>query len=587
MADPILVAVAWPYVNGPFHVGHIAGAYLPADIFARFQRLRGRSVLMVSGSDCHGTPITLAAEREQITPQDVIRRFHPTFLNTFQSLGITFDLFTQTYTENHYAVTTDIFRTLLEKGYIYRETMVGSYSESLGRFLPDRFVEGTCPNCNFGRARGDQCDNCGKLLDPQQLINPRSTLDGAPVLFRDTEHFFLDLARLEPLLREWLDSSDRAYWRPNTVQFTQNWLREGLRGRAITRDLEWGVPVPVDDPAFKDKRIYVWFDAVIGYWSAAVEWAQRIGQPERWREWWQLNPDSSAPARAYYFIGKDNIPFHTIIWPAMLLGYGDRTLPYDVPANEFMNLEGDKISTSRNWAIWLPDIEQRYPADQLRYYLTANAPEGRDSNWLWADFVQRNNSELVANWGNLANRVLNIAHKHFGVVPTPGELHESDRQLADATAKAFEAITELLEAVKLKQALSEALALSQTANQYLSEQEPWKLVKSDRDRAATVLYTALQTINTLKLLLSPFLPYTSQQLHELLGFTGVLAPMPTIEDAIARDGTPRQVLTGDYASSVHWELSTLPAGQVLQAPVPLFKKLEESIAAEEIARLGK
>jgi methionyl-tRNA synthetase len=587
MADPILVAVAWPYVNGPFHVGHIAGAYLPADIFARFQRLRGRSVLMVSGSDCHGTPIILAAEREQITPQDVIRRFHPTFLNTFQSLGITFDLFTQTYTENHYAVTTDIFRTLLEKGYIYRETMVGSYSESLGRFLPDRFVEGICPNCNFGRARGDQCDNCGKLLDPQQLINPRSTLDGAPVLFRDTEHFFLDLAKLEPLLREWLDGADRAHWRPNTVQFTQNWLREGLRGRAITRDLEWGVPVPVDDPAFKDKRIYVWFDAVIGYWSAAVEWAQRIGQPERWREWWQLNPDGSAPARAYYFIGKDNIPFHTIIWPAMLLGYGDRTLPYDVPANEFMNLEGDKISTSRNWAIWLPDIEQRYPADQLRYYLTANAPEGRDSNWLWADFVQRNNSELVANWGNLANRVLNIAHKHFGVVPTPGELHESDRQLADATAKAFETITELLEAVKLKQALSEALALSQTANQYLSEQEPWKLVKSDRDRAATVLYTALQTINTLKLLLSPFLPYTSQQLHELLGFTGVLAPMPTIEDAVARDGTPRQLLTGDYTSSVRWELSTLPAGQVLQAPVPLFKKLEESVAAEEIARLGK
>jgi methionyl-tRNA synthetase len=587
MADHILVAVAWPYVNGPFHVGHIAGAYLPADIFARFQRLRGRSVLMVSGSDCHGTPITLAAEREQITPQDVIRRFHPTFLNTFRSLGITFDLFTQTYTENHYAVTTDIFRKLLEKGYIYRETMVGSYSESLGRFLPDRFVEGTCPNCNFGRARGDQCDNCGKLLDPQQLINPRSTLDGAPVLFRDTEHFFLDLAKLEPFLHEWLDGADRSYWRPNTVQFTQNWLREGLRGRAITRDLEWGVPVPVDDPAFKDKRIYVWFDAVIGYWSAAVEWAQRIGQPERWREWWQLNPDGSAPARAYYFIGKDNIPFHTIIWPAMLLGYGERTLPYDVPANEFMNLEGEKISTSRNWAIWLPDIEQRYPADQLRYYLTANAPEGRDSNWIWTDFVQRNNSELVANWGNLANRVLNIAHKNFGVVPTPGELHESDRQLADATAKAFAAITELFEAVKLKQALAEALALSQTANQYLSEQEPWKLVKSDRDRAATVLYTALQTINTLKLLLSPFLPNTSQQLHELLGFRGVLAPMPTIEDAVARDGTPRQLLTGDYTTSVGWELSTLPAGQALQAPVPLFKKLEESVATEEIARLGK
>ncbi len=587
MPDHILVAVAWPYVNGPFHVGHVAGAYLPADIFARFQRLRGNQVLMVSGSDCHGTPITLAAEKEGIAPQEVIRRFHPTFLSSFSALGITFDLFTQTYTENHYAVTTDIFTQLLEKGYIYRETMVGSYSESLGRFLPDRFVEGTCPNCGFGRARGDQCDSCGKLLDPQQLINPRSTLDGAPVTFRDTEHFFIDLAKLEPLLRDWLDGADRSYWRPNTVQFTQNWLREGLRGRAITRDLEWGVPVPITDPAFKDKRIYVWFDAVIGYLSAAVEWAARTGQPERWREWWDLNADGSAPARAYYFIGKDNIPFHTIIWPAMLLGYGNRTLPYDVPANEFLNLEGEKISTSRNWAIWMPDVEERYPPDQLRYYLIANAPEGRDANWIWADFVQRNNSELVANWGNLANRVLNIAYKHFGVVPEPGERTAADLNLEAVTAQTFQNVTELLEAVKLKAALSEALSLSQAANQYLSETEPWKLVKTDRARAATVLYTALRTIDTLKLLLSPFLPYTSQQLHELLGYHGTIAPMPRIEDAIAPDGTPRQVLTGDYVVDASWAPSTLAVGQSLSAPVPLFKKLEESVVEEELERLKK
>jgi methionyl-tRNA synthetase len=587
MSDHILVAVAWPYANGPFHVGHVAGAYLPADIFARFQRLRGRQVLMVSGSDCHGTPITLAAEKEQITPQDVVGRYHPTFLKTFQTLGITFDLFTQTYTENHYAVTTDIFLRLQEQGYIYKETMVGSYSETLGRFLPDRFVGGTCPNCGFGRARGDQCDNCGKLLDPQQLIEPRSTLDGAPVTFRDTEHFFLDLAKLEPKLREWLDGSDRSYWRPNTVQFTQNWLREGLHGRAITRDLEWGVPVPVDDPAFKDKRIYVWFDAVIGYLSAAVEWATRIGAPERWKEWWQLNADGSAPARAYYFIGKDNIPFHTIIWPAMLLGYGDRTLPFDVPANEFLNLEGEKISTSRNWAIWMPDVEERYPADQLRYYLVANAPEGRDANWIWADFVQRNNSELVANWGNLANRVLNIAHRNFGAVPEPGELTDADRQLEAATAQAFQTVTDLLEGVKLKAALTEALALSQLANQYLSEHEPWKLVKTDRARAATVLYTALRTIDTLKLLLSPFLPNTSQQLHELLGYTDALSSFPHVEDALAPDGSPRQVLTGSYATGATWALSELPAGRELQAPVPLFKKLEESVAAEELERLKR
>jgi methionyl-tRNA synthetase len=587
VAEHILVAVAWPYANGPFHVGHVAGCYLPADIFARFQRLRGNTVLMVSGSDCHGTPITLAAEKEQIQPQDVIRRYHPTFLNTFATLGITFDLFTQTYTENHYAVTTDIFLKLREHGYIYQETMVGSYSETLGRFLPDRFVEGTCPNCGFGRARGDQCDNCGKLLDPQQLINPRATLDGAPVTFRDTEHFFLDLAKLEPLLREWLDSADRSYWRPNTFQFTQNWLREGLRGRAITRDLEWGVPVPVDDPAFKDKRIYVWFDAVIGYLSAAVEWAARVGQPERWREWWDLSPDGSPPARSYYFIGKDNIPFHSIIWPAMLLGYGGRTLPYDVPANEFLNLEGEKISTSRNWAIWLPDVEGRYQPDQLRYYLVANAPEARDANWSWADFVQRNNSELVANWGNLANRVLNIAQRNFGAVPEPGELSEADRQLEQATATAFKNVTELLEAVKIKAALTEALALSQAANQYLSEQEPWKLVKTNRERAATVLFTALRTIDTLKVLLCPFLPHSSQQLHEQLGYSDTIAPQPRVEEAPAPDGGLRQVLTGDYATGATWALSALPAGQALSAPAPLFKKLDESVAAEELARLGR
>jgi methionyl-tRNA synthetase len=585
MPENILVAVAWPYVNGPPHIGHIAGAYLPADIFARYQRLRGNNVLMVSGSDCHGTPITLAAEREQTTPQDVIRRYHPTYLSAFVRLGITFDLFTQTYTDNHYRVTTDIFLRLLERGYLYKETMVGSYSESLGRFLPDRFVEGTCPNCGYTRARGDQCDNCGQLRDPQDLIAPRSILDGAPVTFRDTEHYFLDLAKLEAPLREWLDSVDRGYWRPNTTLFTQNWLREGLRGRAITRDLEWGVPVPVEDAAFKDKRIYVWFDAVIGYYSAPFEWAERVGRPDAWKEWWVCNADGSSPAKSYYFIGKDNIPFHTIIWPAILTGYGDLALPYDVPANEFLNLEGEKMSTSRNWALWAPDIQERYQPDQIRFYLTANAPETRDANWSWADFVQRNNSELVANWGNLANRVLNIAHRNFGAVPQPGELQPADRALIAATEAAFAAVTELLDAVKLRAALTEALGLSQAANQYLSEQEPWKLVKQDRERAATVLYTALRTIDTLKILLSPFLPFSSQRLHELLGYQGTIAPQPHIEDAVAPDGTPRHVLTGSYAVDARWAISELPVGQALSAPEPLFRKLDESVVEEELARL--
>ena len=585
MNNKILVAVAWPYANGPFHVGHVAGAYLPADIFARYHRLKGNSVLMVSGSDCHGTPITLEAERQSISPQEVIRRNHPSFVTTLQRLGITFDLFTQTYTDNHYRVTTELFLRLLERGYVYKETMTGSYSETLGRFLPDRYVEGTCPNCGFSRARGDQCDNCGRLHEPWDLIEPRSTLDGGPVTFRETEHYFIDLAKLEPALHAWLESVDRDYWRQNTLLFTQNWLKQGLRGRAITRDLDWGVPVPVDDPTFKDKHIYVWFDAVIGYYSASIEWAERTGQPEKWREWWVCNPDGSAPARSYYFLAKDNIPFHTIIWPAMLIGYGDRVLPYDVPANEFLNLEGEKMSTSRDWALWLPDLEERYQPDQLRYYLAANAPEGRDSNWSWADFVRRNNDELVATWGNLANRVLTIAHRDWGEVPDPGELQDVDRHILDAVDEVFQKVGDLLEAVRLKAALQETLALAQRANQYISEQEPWKLVKSDRARAAGVIYTGLCVVDSLKTLFSPFLPHSSQRLHETLGYEGVIAPGPCVEETTDPEGSPRLVLTGNYESVCHWEASRLPVGQRIRQPEPLFPKLDERVVEEELARL--
>lgn len=585
MSENILVSVAWPYANGPFHVGHIAGAYLPADIFARYHRLKGNNVLMVSGSDCHGTPITLEAERTQSTPLDVIERYHPLLVGTMKALGITFDLFTQTYTDNHYRVTTDVFLRLLELGYLYKETMTGSFGETLNRFLPDRYVEGTCPNCKFPRARGDQCDNCGRLHEPWDLINPRSTLDGGLVTFRETDHYFIDLGKLEPALQGWLDSVDRSYWRSNTLLFTQNWLRQGLHGRAITRDIEWGVPVPVDDPAFKDKRIYVWFDAVIGYYSASIEWAERIGQPERWQDWWLLNADGSPRARAYYFIGKDNIPFHTIIWPAILLGHGDRALPYDVPANEFLNLEGEKMSTSRNWALWMPDLQERYQPDQIRYYLAANAPEGRDSNWSWSDFVRRNNDELVATWGNLANRLLTIAYRNFGQVPDPIELRDDDRQLLEAAEEAFDSVGALIGQVKLRAALQEALALAQRANQYISEQEPWKLVKSDRDRAACVIYTGLRVIDSLKTLLCPFLPFTSQRLHEMLGYEGTISPDVQSEYVEGPEGSRRLVVTGDYATQAQWEPSQLPVGQALRQPGPLFVKLDESVIAEEIARL--
>jgi methionyl-tRNA synthetase len=580
MAQNILVAVAWPYANGPFHVGHLAGAYLPADIFARYQRLKGNRVLMVSGSDCHGTPITLKAETEGVTPQEVIRRYHRLFLNTFQRLGITFDLFTQTYTPNHYAVTTDFFLKLLDRGYIYTGKMMGSYSESLRRFLPDRFVEGVCPNCGFDSARGDQCDNCGKLREPSDLINPRSKLDGERVTFRETEHFFLDLARIEPELTRWLSESDHSHWRPNVLAFTENWLRDGLHSRAITRDLEWGVPVPVESENFKDKRIYVWFDAVIGYLSASMERATRVNAPEIWREWWE-NP----AARSYYFIGKDNIPFHSIIWPAMLIGYGGRILPYDILANEFLNLEGEKMSTSRNWALWAHDIEQRYAPDTLRYYLAANAPESRDSNWSWRDFVRRNNDELVANWGNLANRVLNIAYREFRSVPQPHQFLEPDQELIATAQGSFDSISSHFDAVRLKTALQETLALAQQVNRYITKQEPWKLVKTDRARAATVLYTGLQTVEILKTLFSPFLPFSSQTLHETLGFSGILSPLPAIDSVADLDGQERTVLTGNYQSDARWMPHQMPIGQPLREPKPLFTKLEASIAEAEIERL--
>ena len=569
MADKILVAVAWPYANGHLHVGHVAGAYLPADIFARYQRLRGNDVLMVSGSDCHGTPITLQAAREEVAPQDVIRRYHASFLGTFRTLGISFDLFTQTYTANHYAATRAFFLKLLDNGYLYKETGLASYSESLGRFLPDRFVEGICPNCRYAKARGDQCDNCGTLHDPSELVEPHSTLDGGRVSFRETEHFILDLPRLEPALRAWLECRDRSYWRGNVFQFTLNWLREGLRGRAITRDLEWGVPVPVDSEDFKDKRIYVWFDAVIGYYSASIEWGERNGSPDRWRQWWE-DPE----ARSYYFIGKDNIPFHSIIWPAMLLGYGGLTLPYDIPANEFYNLEGEKMSTSRGWALWAKDVQTRFAPDALRYYLAASAPEGRDTSWYWSEFVRRNNDELVATWGNLVHRVLNIAHRHFGKVPEAGTLEEADRAILAKGAGSFDTVGALLDSVEIKAALQEALSLAQRTNQYISEQEPWKLVTTNPARAQTVIHTGLQLVDYLKVLLCPFLPFSCQQLHEMLGHSGTIAPQPVFGEALDPEGRVRQVLTGHYETVPAWTPVPIPVGQVVRAPSVLFRKLE-------------
>lgn len=466
MSERIFIGVAWPYANGPLHIGHVAGAYLPPDIFARYHRMRGNQVLMVSGSDEHGTPNTVSAERAGVPTRDYVRRQHAGIAESLMQLGISFDLFTETHTDNHIAATQWFFQTLQAAGLISRARTQAFYDEQARRFLPDRYIEGGCPYCGNPRARGDQCDNCGRTLDPVDLIDPRSKLTGSTPVIRDTEHYFLELPQLEQRLMTYVEAQD--HWRPNVRSFVVNWLREGLKARAITRDIDWGVPVPVDDPIFADKRIYVWFDAVIGYYSAALEWAARQGTPDAWRDWWQ-NP----AARGYYFIGKDNIPFHTIIWPSMLLGVGGLNLPYDVPANEFLNLEGRKMSTSQDFAVWLPYYLERYDPDALRYFLTINAPEARDADFSWRAFYARNNDELVATYGNAVNRVLTFVARHFASqVPEPGLLTDADDALLDLAHGAFARVGELIEACRFKDALREVMAVAQALNRYIDAAAP-------------------------------------------------------------------------------------------------------------------
>jgi methionyl-tRNA synthetase len=588
-AKKILVAPAWPYASGPRHIGHVAGFAVPADVFARYHRLKGDDVLTVSGTDEHGTPVMVSADRSGVSPRELADRNNELIRIDLRDLGISYDCFTRTTTRNHYRVTEDIFRTLYEKGYLVEQTTLGAFSPATGRTLPDRYIEGTCPICGFPEARGDQCDNCGNQLDPVDLIDPKSIIDGSTPEFRETTHLFLDLPAFAEQLEQWLTAQEG--WRPNVKNFSLGLVHE-LKPRAMTRDIDWGVPVPVDGYPEETKRIYVWFDAVIGYLSASVEWAANRGTPEAWREWWQ-NPD----AGHYYFMGKDNIVFHSVIWPAMLLGYGsggelgagksDLHLPTNVVASEYLTMEGKKASTSRNLAIWVSDFLSRYDPDPLRYYLTAGGPETQDTDFTWDEFVRRNNDELLANWGNLVNRTLVNAHRNFGSVPEPGELTESDSRVLGAVAAAFDEVGAQIEAVRFRAAIAEAMRASTLANQYLAEQAPWALVKTDRDRAATVLYVALRCVDSLKTLLAPFLPFTSQVVHELLGYDGLLAGPLAFETVTEADGSTHEVLTGDYESWVgSWTPSELPAGQQLLEPRPLFRKLPPETAAEELARLG-
>ena len=555
MAERILIGVAWPYANGPIHQGQLSGAYLPPDIFARYHRTAGNEVLMVSGSDCHGTPITVRAEREGRTPQDVINEFHQSFLDTWERMGISFDLFTTTATENHARVAQDFFVKMVQGGYLEEGTQTLPYCAQEQRFLLDRYVEGACPHCGFEGARGDQCDNCGKTLDPLDLINPRCRFDGTTPETRESTHFFFRFGKIQEQLLAWLTDGQKEHWRKTVLNYSISEVRKGIPDRAMTRDLEWGIRIPFE--GFEHKRIYVWFEAVIGYFSASVEWAQRQGTPDAWEKWWK-----DPAAKTYYFVGKDNITFHAIIWPAFLMAYQGLNLPFDVPANQYVNIGGAKTSTSRNWAVWIPDYLSRYDPDPLRYYLAATMPETQDSEFTWSEFVRRNNDELVSTWGNLVNRVLSFTYRNFdGRIPEPGALSDLDQAMIARAEAALAETGEHIRWCRFRAALGAAMTAAREANQYLEQTAPWKAIKEDRQVAARSLYTAIAVIDTLKTAFYPFLPFTSQQLDHFLGGNG---------DIQSRGWQPHRPIPGG----------------LLQRPEPLFKKLDESVIAEEEARLG-
>jgi methionyl-tRNA synthetase len=593
MASPrtILTAVAWPYANGPRHIGHVAGFGVPSDIFSRYQRMAGNNVLMVSGTDEHGTPILVQAEHEGVAPQVLADRYNRVIAEDLQALGLTYDLFTRTTTRNHYTVVQEMFKTLHKNGYMIEQTTRGAISPSTGRTLPDRYIEGTCPICGYDGARGDQCDNCGNQLDATDLINPHSRINGEVPKFVETEHFFLDLPALSQALGDWLRT--RKDWRPNVLKFSMN-LVDDLRPRAMTRDIDWGVPIPL--PGWEEdssKRLYVWFDAVIGYLSASIEWAARTGDPEAWRQWWTA-PD----AESYYFMGKDNITFHAQIWPAELLGYdgkgakggapgpyGSLQLPTEVVSSEFLTMEGKKFSSSRNVVIYVREFLERYDADTLRYYLAAAGPENQDTDFTWSEFVRRNNDELVAAWGNLVNRMVSFTAKNVGSIPAAGELTEVDRTMLAATKNAFPVIGADLERSRMKSGLNEAMRVIGEANKYLSDEAPWKLRETDPERMKTICHVALQVIDDAKTLVAPFLPNSSQQVYAMLGGEGVFAPMPELREVDEEGGFSYPVLMGDYDTGARWESTPVRVGAPLAPPTPLFKKLDPSVVDEELDRM--
>ena len=501
MSKNILVAVAWPYASGSRHLGHIGGAYLPADIFARYHRAVGNNVLMVSGSDVHGTPITVRADAEGVEPIDIVNKYHNEFLGYWEKLGISWDNYTTTMTDTHIEVVHDIFNKLLEKGFIDKQKSLQAYDPGENKFLPDRYVEGTCPYCSYSEARGDQCDSCSKTLDPEELINPISKISGNKAEFKETEHFFLKLSLLEDQLASWLDEKEG--WRPHVINWAKSFVKDGLQDRAITRDLDWGIEIPVDDLG-SGKKIYVWFEAVIGYLSASKEWAKNNGNEKEWTEWW-----NNESAETYYFIGKDNVPFHAVIWPSILLAYEGLNLPTNVPANQYILVKGEKASASRGVGKTLQEYLDEWNPDALRYAVASALPEQSDTEISEDEMIRRNNEELVAAWGNLVQRVFTQIQNNFSKISEIDEADEVDKKLLKEMSESYDIVGQLIEKVELKAALQESMRYVSKVNGYLNETEPWKVIKEDEKRAGRILYTALEAIDSCANLLYPFMPSTS------------------------------------------------------------------------------
>ena len=594
----VLSAVAWPYANGPRHIGHVAGFGVPSDVFSRYMRMAGHDVLMVSGTDEHGTPILVAADREGVTPQELADKNNAVIVQDLADLGLSYDLFTRTTTRNHYAVVQEMFATVHRNGYLVEQTTFGAISPSTGRTLPDRYIEGTCPICGFGEARGDQCDNCGNQLDATDLVDPRSKIDGEVPQFVETQHFFLDLPALADALKEWLDEREASgTWRPNVIRFSQNILAD-IKPRAMTRDIDWGIPVPLD--GWRDqptKRIYVWFDAVIGYLSASIEWARRSGDDDAWRRWW-----NDPQALSYYFMGKDNITFHSQIWPAELLAYDGRgsrggtpgpyaalQLPTEVVSSEYLTMEGRQFSTSRAVVIYVSHMLARYQADALRYYICAAGPETKDADFTWAEFVTRTNGELVNGWGNLVSRTATMIARSFGEIPPPGRLEPVDEELLATVRAGFDTVGDLIGRHRQRAGIAEAMRVVGEVNKYVTDQEPYKLkAPEERDRLATVLHVTAQAVSDCNLMLSPFLPHSANRVDRILGGKGEVAPMPRVEQVtdLDDDSSVYPVITGDYTGAPRWEPTPVTVGAPVAKPAPVFRKLDPSVVAEELALLS-